>query len=95
MTYEEFHLHCANGTLPPDASQLQHALYQDFRGDWDTAHSIAQSIPSKQGSAVHAYLHRKEGDLSNANYWYRRASRAAGSGPLKDEWEALAREVTG
>jgi len=45
------------------------------------------------GAAVHAYLHRKEGDLSNAGYWYARAGRAMPVGTLEAEWRALAEEL--
>ena len=41
------------------------------------------------GAWVHAYLHRKEGDLANADYWYRRAGQPACDGPLDDEWAAI------
>lgn len=94
MTYAEFSNACTAGTLPGDASPLLRSLYEDHRGDWDTAHTIAQGIPSRDGSRVHAYLHRKEGDIGNANYWYGRANVTAPAGPLEDEWEALAREFT-
>ena len=48
-------------------------------------------METKDGMAVHAYLHRKEGDVGNAGYWYRRAGREAQRGPLEAEWEALVR----
>ncbi len=77
--------------LPP----LLHALWHDAHGDWDRAHSITQDIDTAEAARVHAYLHRKQGDHFNANYWYRRASRltdhpAAPTGSLDDEWTALA-----
>jgi hypothetical protein len=94
MTYDQFQSCCTDQSLPDDASELERSLYEDSRGDWDTAHAIAQRIPSRLGSAVHAYLHRKEGDTGNANYWYGRASRSPFEGTLEQEWEELAREVT-
>ena len=51
------------------------ALWYDGKGDWETAHNIAQDIPSLNGNWIHAYLHRKEGDKWNAGYWYSRANR--------------------
>ena len=39
--------------------------------------------------AVHAYLHRKEGDEPNAGYWYRRAGREFHRATLEEEWQAL------
>jgi hypothetical protein len=69
------------------------ALWHDARGDWDAAHRVAQDIAGDDGSWVHAYLHRKEGDLSNAAYWYRRAGRAVESGTLLEEWNRIAAEL--
>lgn len=63
----------------------------DAKGAWDRAHACAQEDPTPAGAAVHAYLHRKEGDLSNARYWYARAGREPASGALEAEWEGLAR----
>jgi hypothetical protein len=71
------------------------ALWWDGRGDWDKAHEIAQEVVDADGAWVHAYLHRKEGDLGNAAYWYRRAGRAVGAGDLKREWEAIVGELLG
>jgi hypothetical protein len=66
------------------------ALWHDAKGNWEKAHSIAQS---REGTAaydrLHAYLHRKEGDTSNARYWYQRAGAAVFEGPLEKEWESL------
>ena len=73
--------------LPP----LLEALWWDARGDWDRAHAVAQGIETAEGAWVHAYLHRKEGDLSNADYWYRRAGRTRPQGTLDAEWESLVR----
>ena len=54
------------------------------------AHRLAQAQDDKTGAWVHAHLHRVEGDLSNAGYWYRRAGRPESTAPLKEEWEAIA-----
>ncbi len=94
MTYSEFHSACETGTLPPSASELLRSLYEDRRDDWDRAHTIAQGIHTADGSLVHAYLHRKEGDLSNAGYWYSRAGTEVPAMELDAEWEALARRFT-
>jgi hypothetical protein len=66
------------------------ALWHDARGDWESAHRVAQDIDDEDGAWIHAYLHRKEGDPGNAGYWYRRAKRAPASGSLDDEWTAIA-----
>jgi hypothetical protein len=89
MTIEEFLASVKNQAPPPVAEALR-ALWHDARGDWAAAHSVAQEVHSDEGSWVHAYLHRKEGDQSNAAYWYRRAGKPMASGPLEAEWKAIA-----
>ncbi|MCC7282103.1 MAG: hypothetical protein IT556_06945 [Acetobacteraceae bacterium] len=72
------------------------ALWHDARGDWQAAHQAVQAHEGEpQSDWVHAYLHRKEGDNANAGYWYRRAGRAPGSGPLAAEWQAIAAAMLG
>lgn len=94
MTYDDFMEACSAGELPGSASELLASLFEDRRGAWDAAHTIAQGIATTEGSRVHAYLHRKEGDLGNANYWYARAGETAPDLSLDDEWELLARRYT-
>lgn len=67
-------------------------LWWEAKGDWKRAHECAQEDTSPAGSAVHAYLHRVEGDLGNAVYWYSRAGRDRRMDALAAEWEALAAE---
>lgn len=69
------------------------ALWWDAQGDWEKAHEIAQDVPGADGAWVHAYLHRKEDDLGNAAYWYRRAGREVGKGDLRGEWERIVEEM--
>ena len=71
------------------------ALWWDAKGDWERAHEVAQDVDEADGAWVHAYLHRKEGDLGNAAYWYRRAGRAVASGDLRVEWEGIVGEMLG
>jgi hypothetical protein len=59
-------------------------------GDWDSAHRLAQNEPSRDGSWVHAYLHRVEGDLGNASYWYHNAGKRMPDNSLDEEWEYIA-----
>lgn len=68
------------------------ALAADRKGDWDKAHDLAQAANSKDGDWVHAYLHRKEGDIGNAGYWYARAGqpRVGADISLESEWDELA-----
>jgi len=62
------------------------ALWWDGQGNWEQAHEVAQEVEDPEGAWVHAYLHRKEGDLGNAGYWYRRAGRPPATGALELEW---------
>ena len=75
----------ASGISPPLA-----ALWWAAKGDWDKAHGIVMKEESRDAAWVHAYLHRVEGDLDNAGYWYRKARRPAASQPLPEEWDAIA-----
>jgi len=75
---------------PAGLAPLVEALWHEANGDWDRAHRIAQDIPDADGSWVHAYLHRVEGDLGNAGYWYRRAGKPRCEAPLKQEWDEIA-----
>lgn len=93
MTFDEF-IKCVEDDRP--SSQLTEtltSLWWDKKGDWDKAHSIAQDIPTVQGSAIHAYLHREEGVLWNADYWYSRAGRQRLDIPLEEEWRILVEEM--
>ena len=65
------------------------ALCLDKNGFWDEAHKLIQSFPGKGSARVHAYLHRKEGDEWNANYWYARTDDSMPDISLKEEWEYL------
>ena len=77
-------------TAPPqDISAPLTALWWAAKGDWDKAHAIAQDDASAEGSWVHAYLHRVEGDLGNASYWYRRADKPVATDALEMEWERI------
>lgn len=79
-----------SGAKPPAGlSPPLEALWWEAKGDWTKAHEVAQAHDTKDAAWVHAYLHRVEGDLSNAAYWYRRAGCAAASGSLKAEWDAV------
>ena len=88
MTVEEFQAADAGEF---DGALL--ALWWDGKGDWTKAHEIAQEVAGADGAWVHAYLHREEGDVGNAGYWYRRAGRYVALGDLKMEWEAMVREM--
>jgi hypothetical protein len=98
MSFDELRNSIERDAAPPAAaSQAVQALWHDAKGDWEAAHGCAQDDHSRDGSWVHAYLHRKEGDLGNAGYWYARAGRAAPAAgvTLAAEWTAIARELLG
>jgi hypothetical protein len=93
MTFDEFRASLSAATPPPRLPRPVVALWHDARGDWETAHQVAQDVEDESGAWVHAYLHRKEGDLSNAAYWYRRAQKPQTRMPLDEEWEQIARTL--
>jgi len=93
MTLDEFKATLIAETPPPGLPPPLLALWHDARGDWDAAHRAAQDIESRDGAWIHAYLHRKEGDLGNASYWYGRAGRAVATTSVDQEWAELAREL--
>lgn len=95
MKYEEFLKLRDAGEIPDDIPSLLQALLLDAAGDWDSAHRIAQNELTREGSWVHAYLHRREGDLPNASYWYSNAGKEMPDMGLDEEWETIARELTG
>lgn len=95
MTPDDFEKTPGHDLPPAGASPLLIALWHEARGDWQAAHRIAQADESKDGAWVHAYLHRAEGDLDNAGYWYRQAGRPAADGPLADERRAIAADLLG
>ena len=90
MTLEEFVESIGNDGPDESLSEVLQALWFDKKGDWDRAHQIVQAVLSADGSWVHAYLHREEGDLWNARYWYSRAGRAESKVDLAAEWKEIA-----
>ena len=78
---------------PPALPAELVALWWAKRDAWDRAHDLLQDLTTVASSRVHAYLHRVEGDLTNAGYWYRRAGVAPTTDSLDDEWTRLAREL--
>jgi hypothetical protein len=90
MTRTEFDNCLTSNTFLQNDNILLKALFHDAKGDWESAHNIAQS---REGTLLydrlHAYLHRKEGDDWNANYWYRRAKTTMPSVSLAEEWAQL------
>jgi hypothetical protein len=93
MDLTQFRATVAQGAPPEGMSLALQTLWWDAKGDWDRAHVCAQADEGKTGSAVHAYLHRKEGDMRNASGWYSRAGREPATVSLDEEWQALAEEM--
>ena len=95
MTLEAFKLTMSQDHPPAGISKLLEALWFEAKDDWERAHNIAQDISSSDGSWIHAYLHRVEGDHGNAAYWYHRAGKPVPRVSLHEEWEEIARELLG
>ncbi len=93
MTFDQFKRLVSDGKDAAELPPLLRALLCDARGDWDGGHRIAQDIEGSSAAWVHAYLHRKEGDLGNACYWYKRAGRPECRSSLEEEWESVARHL--
>jgi hypothetical protein len=88
MTPAEFKASLADATPPALPAPLL-ALWHDARGDWDRAHKCVDTLSDEDAMWAHAYLHRKQGDFSNARYWYARAGRPPAQGSLADEFAEL------
>ena len=69
------------------------ALWYAGKGEWRRAHEVAQSGKDRDSAWVHAYLHRREGDQGNAEYWYRRAGRPVFRAGLEEEWAVMLQEL--
>jgi len=96
MTLPEFKSSLSQDKPPDNLSETLHALWYDAKGNlpdgkagWNKAHQVAQDINDADGAWVHAYLHRKEGDKSNAQYWYYNAGRKFSNLTLEEEWEEI------
>ena len=89
MTLEQFRESLRSASPPPELDLALAGLWWDARGDWTRAHESAQQDEGPAGSWVHAYLHRKEGDASNAAYWYSRCQRRPSQASLEQEWEEI------
>ena len=91
MDLQTFKDSLAEPQPPADLSLALQGLWWDAKGDWEKAHACAQERDDRDGMHLHAYLHRKEGDQSNAAYWYRRCGAVPSTVALDREWDELAR----
>ncbi|MBW4635148.1 MAG: hypothetical protein KME30_25605 [Iphinoe sp. HA4291-MV1] len=90
MTLLEFKQLIEKGLKCPESlPKALQSLWYDKKSDWNTAHEIVQNASDADSAWVHAYLHRKEGDLSNAHYWYRRSGQPESKLELDEEWEQI------
>src|SRR3954471_15746788 len=87
--FSEFKRSLPQAVPPPALSIYLKALWYDGKGDWKTAHDQVDSLEDATACWVHAYLHRKEGDIWNADYWYTRAGRKRPLVSLEEEWQQL------
>jgi hypothetical protein len=93
MTPAKFRRSLSADDPPEPLSGIQRALWYGARGDWTRAHEIVQKEDSSDAAWVHAWLHRIEGDLGNARYWYGRAGRPERTGTTDEELEELLAEL--
>lgn len=92
MNLEEYILLLSASKPPTHLNHYLTILWYDANGKWEIAHKLANSIYNNNGALLHAFLHRKEGDLANAAYWYSIAGKKMPTGSLKEEWEKLVKK---
>ncbi|MGA7805808.1 hypothetical protein [Bradyrhizobium sp.] len=90
VSVAEFKASLSEGSPAPSLEPPLAGLWWVARGDWDRAHRMVQDERTAEAAWVHAYLHRVEGDLGNAGYWYRQAGQPVATGALDAEWERIA-----
>jgi hypothetical protein len=95
ITFPSFELSLAEDLPPPGLDARALSLWYDAKGDWQQAHSFIQDEEGKDAARIHGYLHRKEGDASNARYWYSRAGCRFPDESLSAEWKNLVLQVLG
>ena len=95
MRIDAFRTSLTLGVPPAALRPALAALWWDAKGDWARAHGMVDELETPEAMAVHAYLHRKEGEEWNAEYWYRRAGSRFRRADLNEEWEALVAGLTG
>ncbi len=89
-TASELKKHALSGSpLPADLPPALQALWLDIAGEWDEAHTASQQGDPVEGAWVHAYLHRKQGDISNASHWYHQASQPVCTDTVDAEWDSI------
>ena len=95
MKTADFKASLSDAAPAPNLDAPLAGLWWTAKGEWDQAHKLVQDEPTAEAAWVHAYLHRVEGDLGNAGYWYRQAGKPVATGPLEAEWEAIVQVLLG
>jgi hypothetical protein len=90
MSIETFRQSLLPEAPPAKWSRALQAIWHQAKGDWHKAHQLAQEEDDADGAWVHAHLHRADGDVANAGYWYRRAGRSPSAAPLDEERDEIA-----
>jgi hypothetical protein len=85
MTLQEFRDSITRDEPPRQLTIALAAVWWDAKGNWKQAHEVAAQEEGPAAAWVHAYLHRKEGDIPNARYWYKRADKLPATGSLEQE----------
>ena len=93
MTLAEFKQSLSKTRPPAELAAALAGLWWAAKDDWERAHQIAMAGQDRDCAWVHAYLHRREGDLPNARWWYKEARRPVAAGSLDDEWSAIVRAL--
>ncbi len=93
MTAFELRQTIADDAPPGGLPLLVEAMWWEAHGDWHRAHRMVDELTTPEGAWVHAYIHRSEGDLGNAGYWYRQAARPVCRVSLSEEWVEIVEEL--
>ena len=95
MSTADFKASLSGASPAPELDPPLAGLWWAAKGNWDQAHKIVQDESTADSAWVHAYLHRVEGDLGNAGYWYRQAGKPVATGSLEAEWEGIVAGLIG
>ncbi len=94
MTLLSFKASLLESDPPEGLSVYLKSLWYDAKGNWHESHDLISDVEDKTAAWIHAYLHRKEGDTGNADYWYRRAGKKRPGVLFEDEWQQIADSLT-
>ena len=92
MDFSEFKLSLKQNDCPEELNTYAKALWLEGKSEWEQSHELIQDLTDRDAALIHAYLHRKEGDQWNANYWYSRAQAKPCQLSLQEEWDELVKE---